>query len=170
MKIEYKSTIDDAVEPHMRLALSSRIVRKWMLYGLIWVPVIFFGFLFFLPDRAIVRIICGSGASLVFIIFWLMRYKKHYANRIRKYVVEQSGTDKSIKCEYELTNEYLIFRKMGAETRFNWDIVKELKENVHDIEIRMEPSGIAIIPHRIFKDQIQREEWINFVKDKIEAI
>jgi hypothetical protein len=167
MKIQCESTIDEAVDAQIRLLKTSKVFKKFRLYEFIWVPILFIGFYFGIPDERNIKLIFAFIASISFIIIHLATHKKTLKKRIQKLIVEQLGTDKPVQCEYEFSQDALIFRKLGTEIRFNWDSVKEIIENEEDIEFRIDKGGIAIIPNRIFISAHQKEEWLKFARSKV---
>ena len=170
MKIQYESTIEEAVEAQFRLLKTSKVAKKWMLQGLIWAPLLFFGFYFGIPDEKNIKLIFASIAGIVFIIIYLSNYEKNIQKRIRKVLVEQIGHDEPVQSEYEFSQDALIFRKLGTEIRFVWDSVQEIVENDEDIEFKIAKGGIAVIPKRIFTSIEQKEEWLRFARNKAKTI
>jgi hypothetical protein len=170
MKIQYESTIDEAVDTQIRLLKTSSVAKRWKLQGLIWAPILFFVFYFGIPDEKIVKLVFGFFTGIIFVIIYFATYKKTIKKRTRKFLVEQLGTEEPISSEYEFTDENLIFRKLGTEIRFEWDKVEKLIENKNDIEVRIYKGGIAVIPNRIFSGTEQRDELLNFIKNKIKSI
>ena len=170
MKIQYKSTIDEAVDAQMRLLKTSGVAKRWKLQGLFWTPILFFGFYFGIPDEKNVKLIFAFFVSITFIVIYFATYKKSLKKKIRKFLIEQLGTEEPVHSEYEFTEGNLIFRKLGNEIRFKWDKVEKIIENENDIEVRIANGGIAVIPNRIFSEAEQRNEWLNFIKNKIKSI
>ncbi len=170
MKIEYESTIDEAVEAQFRLLKKSKVAKKWRLQGFIWAPILFFGFYFGIPDEKNIKLLFASIASIAFIIIYLSIYEKTIQKTIRKVIVEQIGNDEPVQSEYEFNQDALIFRKLGTEIRFIWDSVQEIIENDEDIEFKIAKGGIAVIPNRIFNSKDQKEEWLRFARNKAKLI
>lgn len=166
MKIQYRSTIDEAVDSQIRLLKTSGVARQWWIKGFLWVPILFFGFYFGIPDEGSVKIASGCFASIIFIILYLATHRKTIAKRLRKFTIEQLGTKEPVQSEYEFREDVLIFRKLGTEIRFRWENVQKVIENDKDVELRIAEGGIAVIPYRIFKNSEQKEKWIEFIKTK----
>ncbi len=61
MKIQYESTIDEAVEAQFRLLKNSDVAKKWKLHGFIWAPILFIGFYFGIPDEQNIKLIFASA-------------------------------------------------------------------------------------------------------------
>lgn len=166
LKIQYESTIDEAVDVQMRLLRTSKTAKKWKMQGLIWAPLLFIGFYLGIPDEQNIKLIFASLTSIIFVIIYFGSYKNTMRRRSKKLVIEQLGTDKPVPSEYEFNEEGLIFRQMGTEIKFNWNSVKEINENDKDIEFIIGRGRIAIIRNRIFTTVDQKEEWLKFAKSK----
>ena len=82
-------------------------------------------------------------------------------------LIESLGTDKPVPCEYEFNEEGLIFHRLGTEIKFHWNKVKEINETEKSLEFIVEHGGIAIIPKRIFENDRQKDEWLNFAKQRV---
>ena len=156
MIIHYESTIDEAVDTQIRLLKTSGVAKQWKLQGLIWAPILFFGFYFGIPDEKNIKLFFAFFVSILFLVIYFAIYKKSLKKKIRKFLIEQLGTDEPIPSEFEFTEENLIFRRLGTEIRFEWDKIEELIENDNDIEVRIAKGGIAVIPNRIFSGTEQR--------------
>ncbi len=169
MKIQYESTIDEAVDSQIRLLKSSGVAKRLKLQGLIWAPLLFTGFYLGIPDEKNVKLFFAFFVSILFILVYFATYKKSTNKRIRKFLIEQLGTEDPVSSEYEFTEEHLIFRKLGTEIRFEWNSVEKLIENENDIEIRISKGGIAVIPNRIFSEIEPKDKWLNFIKSKINS-
>lgn len=165
MKKIYESTIDEAVYSHFRLAGLTGTVSQYKWYGLIWAPVLFIVMYSILPSSQLLRVASASLIALVFILLHLATYKIGLRKRIRKVLVKTLGTDQPVPSEYEIDENGLVFRKMGQELKFSWTSVTVLIDTVDSIEVIMEPTGIAIIPKRIFTEPAELQEWIAFIED-----
>jgi hypothetical protein len=170
MKIEYESTIEELVETDFRMAMYAKRLRVFLRRRIIWGIALFVIVFLFTPEETKIQLLLASAACAIFISFSLLTYKRSYKKRIKNYRVRRFGFYYPMKCEYELTKKFLIFRYMGNELRFNWANVTEIKENLDDIEIHSKADGFALIPHRIFEDQIQIEDWKDFIKERVQNI
>ena len=166
MVIQFDSTIDEAVDVEIRLARQSNSFRRWKRAGFIWAPLLFLGFYFGVPDTPTAKLVFATLASLAFILIYPRSYDRILRRRIRKYLVEQLGTDKPIPCEYEFSEEGLTFRKMGVEIKLQWNTVKQINENDEDIEILTHTGGIAVLRNRIFSSPNQKDEWLKYARDR----
>ena len=169
MKKAYKNTIEEATECHFRLCDLSGVVKqqKWM--GLIWVPFIFgtvYGLLSGSSSYTPTSRLIFAGATGIFVlVVHFLTYKKQIYENARKIIIKTQDTAEPIECEYELTDEHLIFRKQGQEIRFGWQMVKEVNVTPTSIEVIVHPMGIAIIPKRIF-DPDEKDQWLKFIRER----
>ena len=162
MKISYESTIDEAVEANYRLAEMVGAVRRMMWIGLAFSPVpLVVSFILF--EHLAAKLIVGGVAMAVLVLFHLLTYKRNCRRGIRKTLVKARGTDQPIPTEFELDEECLIFRQLGTEVRFSWQNVKNVTETPRSIELVMEPTGIAMIPKRVFDNPETIREWLRFI-------
>lgn len=166
MKIQFESTIDEAVDVNLRGIKLLRTARRSFWEGLICALVLFAGFFFFLPDTLLVKLIFAVMAGVLFIVLYLFSYKKILKSRIKKLLIEQFGTDKPVPCEYEFDDEGLVFRRLGTTIKFQWNKATEINENAREVEIIFGKSGISVLPNRIFKDEREKDEWLGFAKKK----
>ena len=166
MKIQYNSTIDEAIEEQWRLLKLSRTARK-MKWERLWaVPIVFFVLYLVIPDEISVKLIFAATFSVIFAVLDLSTYKKNVRRRIRKLIIENLGTDKPVPSEYEFDERGLIFRRLGTEIKFQWSTVTKINEDNKDIEFIIGNRNIAIIPKRIFDNEQQKNEWLTYAKEK----
>ena len=70
LKIQYESTIDEAVDVQMRLLRTSKTAKKWKLQELIWAPLLFIGFYLGIPDEQNIKLIFSPFKKKKFFIFF----------------------------------------------------------------------------------------------------
>ncbi len=54
---------------------------------------------------------------------------------------------------------------MGEELRFSWANAREVIDTDDSVEVIMEPTGIAVIPKRIFDEPAELQKWVEFIRD-----
>jgi len=153
MKIKYESTIEEAIEAHLRLMALSKTLRKMKWEGLLFVPIIFIAVYFIFPGKVVFKISYAILTSAIFIPLYLSSYKRTIKKRIRKLLIESLGTDKPVPAEFEFTDDGLIFRRLGAEVKFRWNTPWEINEDEKILEFIFENKSIAVIPKRIFENE-----------------
>ena len=166
MKIKYESTIDEAVVTQLRLIELSKTLRKIKWEGLFFIPIIFIAVYFIISGKMVEKLTCAVFASIIFIPIYIALYKLTIKKRIRKLLIESFGTDKPVPSEYEFVEDGLIFRKLGVDIKFEWNKVTEINEDEKMLEFIIGKKGLALIPKRIFENEQQKNEWLNYAKQK----
>ena len=169
MKKEYNATLDEVVHANFRLTELAGTVSKQKWFGFVWLPIIFLVIYCIIPRNQIESLILACIASLVYIPVHLLTYKNQIRKQLRKAMIKALGTDQPTPCEYELTQEGFLFSTMGQELRCSWRNVTQLVETADSLEIIMKPTGIAIIPKRIFSDPSELQQWMMFIDQHKEA-
>lgn len=165
MKKTYESTIDEAVGAYFRIAEMAGAVRKQLWYGFFWVliipPVVYAMF----EQPYYPRLAMPIVFAVVLTGVHLLTYRDQFRKHIRKSLVKTLGTDQPTPSEYEIDEDGLVFRKMGQEIRFSWGNVTEVIKTTDSIEVHMRPSGIAILPKRIFESGQELQDWLTFIEN-----
>ncbi|MBD3369443.1 hypothetical protein GF402_03660 [Candidatus Fermentibacteria bacterium] len=169
MKLEYEATIDEAVAAHLRLMELSKTVRRLRRLGLLFVPLTFLLLYLTLPGEESAKLVFSIVAALVVAPLYLFFCSRFVRWNTRRLLVESLGTDEPVPSEYEFTEEGLVFRQMGTEIRFRWDRVIEVNERRDVLEFITENKGLALMPKRIFRDEGQMEEWLEFARRRASA-
>lgn len=162
MKLQYKATIDEAVSAHLRLMELSKTIRGMKRLGLLFVPLTFMLLYLTLPGEDSAKLAFSIVAALVVAPLYLFFCSRFVRWNTRRLLLESLGTDEPVPSEYELTEEGLVFRQLGTEIGFRWDSVVEINERREALEFITENKGLALIPKRIFPDESQMKEWLEF--------
>lgn len=170
MRIEYEATIDEAVAAHLRLMALSKTARGIKRLGLLFGPLIFVLLYLTLPGDALGRLVFSIVAAVVFVPLYLLFCKVFLRWNTRRLLVESLGTDQPVPSEYEFTEDGLIFRQLGTEIRFRWNSVAEVNEREEALELITASKGLALIPKRIFEDEKQLKEWLDFARRRAGAV
>ena len=163
MKIAYLATLDEATNAYFRLAELAGTVRRQLWSGLAMTPIMFLWIFLVIDDRS-GGLIVGAASVSLYAVYHLTNYRKQIRARARKTLVQAQGTAEPVPATYELDENGLAFRKLGQELRFDWACVADLRETADAIEVLMRPTGIALIPKRIFKDPDEMQSWIRFIE------
>ncbi len=162
VKTEYRETIDESVDAHVRLGERASAVR-----ALKWQGLILSGFLvvivLLIPNPWIGKIIVGGLAAGLFFTNHRLTYKWRYRRRIRRAIVKALGTTQPVSCEYEIDESGIAFRRLGQEIRFSWSVVQDVVYTDRYIEIGFAPTGVTLIPKSIF-DGTELAEWTEFIE------
>jgi hypothetical protein len=164
MKKAYETTIEETVQANLRFAEMLGTVRRQQWFSLIWVPIIFLSFFGIFRGEILPTAFMGGIGSVIFMFLHLGSLKGQMRKRIRKTLVKAQGTDKPVPCEFEIDDAGLAFRKFGEEMKFSWRNVVDLVETPENLEVTMQPTGIAVIPKRIFETQEELRQWTDFIE------
>jgi hypothetical protein len=164
MKKTYDSTIDEAVRTAYRLACMTGAVKKQRWMGLAWVPIAFLLFYHIVPRSTEEKVITAVVMSVVVAAAHLISIGPLIKNNIRKTFVKTLGTADPVQAEYELADDALVFRKMGHELRLSWQSVVRFEDSPTTLDVFTQPTGLAMIPKRIFTGDDEVREWTEFIK------
>lgn len=165
MKIQYYSMIDEKVKAQLRLLeFTGDMKRHKWLPLLILTPIEFAVLYLLIPGVTEVRLALTGGAVGMFVVVHLLIWRGQLTRRIRKMLVKQLGAEDYMHAEYEFTEDALIFRQMGQEVHLAWDSVREIRDRPDSIEIIAVPAGLALIPKRIFQQESEWREWLDFAR------
>lgn len=162
MKISYESSLEEAVNSHIRLWELSKTARQWKRQGLILIPFLFLLVNWFLYDSFVEKTVFTILGCAVFIPLYLFFHRRILLKRIRKMLVEYLGSDQPVSCQYEFNDEGLVFRRQGTEVKFEWSAIQSVNLVESGIEILVKNNGgIAILPRRIFSEE-EMQVWYDF--------
>lgn len=162
LTVEFKSTIDEAVDATFRLAEITGNVNRQKWYGLVLTP-IFFVFLFFVFYESFLRYVAGGIFTFLWVPYFLLTYKRRLKKQIKKTVVRILGTDQPVPCEYQLSHQGVIFKQLGQEFKFDWKNVRQFNNRDNALELIMEPAAVALIPKRVFSGSEECRKWIDYI-------
>lgn len=167
MKIQFQSTIDEAVECKLRQFKKVFTPQKFLLEVLLTVPILSFLVYYIIPDTVQVKLIYALIIAVAYISLFWFPPKSYLRKRLRKILIRKFGTDQPMPCEYECTDTALIFRGQNTEVQFNWDGVSNLSENQDDFSIFSKKAGLAILYDKYFESPDEKEQWLVFAKNKL---
>ena len=171
MKIEYSATINEAVDCQMQLLQSTSVINKGRVKSSIWIATIAFVFMFAITEGVTgERIFFGLVVAIPGFIANFLGYKKQFKKNLKKILIEELGTAKPLPSVYELTDDFLSFKKLGSQLNLYWEWAKSVNVTNQYIQIYFEPNSIALLPLRIFENDNQKELWLNFIEHKLNKI
>jgi hypothetical protein len=166
MKKAYENTIDEAIAPCVRLAEMTGALARQRWNTLFIAPLAFPLFYLLMSRHEMqIRLIAAGFMTVVVTIGTMLAVKDQARLNARRVMKKAQGTDRPVTCEYELTDEHLAFRKLGQELRFDWRTVKTVSLTPSAIEVVLAPTGIALIPRRIFSSPEELQQWYRFIED-----
>jgi hypothetical protein len=165
MKKQYEATIEEFVHTKFRLAELTGTIsnQKWI--GLVFALIASFALCGILDASLKERTIVFLLWSFIYIPFYLIAFKNLSHYRIRKAILKIIKTNKPVSSEFEIDESGLACRYLGQELKFSWGNVDKLNDADDSIEVIMKPTGIAIIPKRIFEEPAELQKWIQFIED-----
>lgn len=169
MRIEYAATIDDFVEAEMCQFSHSAVGKKWKAQGLILAPVLFALMFFILSGSNMERLIGATIAGVLYCIIYLMRFESTLRKRVRKFKLEQWGTDAPSLISIDANEDRLLYRCNDFETQFPWTQVSQAIDNGKGIELLIKKSELILIPASAFQDEENRAIWLRFCQDAVHA-
>jgi len=164
MKKAFEVTIEESVDAQFRLAELAGTVKLQKLVGFALAPLVFLALYALFPACAGLKFVPAGFGTLVFLLLQWFLSEWQLRKQMRKMLVKTLGTDRPVPGEYEVDEQGLAFRKMGQEVRFAWSGVVEINETDAAIELVTKPTGVAMIPKRIFSDAGEAEEWLAFIR------
>ncbi|MAX24275.1 MAG: hypothetical protein CMJ19_07205 [Phycisphaeraceae bacterium] len=166
LKKEYQSTVEEAIEVQYRLCKQSDYLRRFKFYGLLWAPFMFALF-YFMTSKDDHGVVWGLAVSGTFIVIHMATYDKILRRRFKKTVLEKRGHNQPITAQYELDDQGLTFQSQGNSLTFQWQTITQMIVTDKDIEFRIKPQAIALIPCRVFDSDQEKKQWIEFAQTKI---
>ena len=101
--------------------------------------------------------------------YWLM-HKKAVWKEVRALVAGQYGGKGPLRCEYELSEDGLVYRIFGNETKFPWSSVTGAAETADSLDIVFgTPLTVGWIPRRAFRDEAHMKAWLDRMRAEISA-
>lgn len=147
-----QSTIEDAVHSSFRYAeLTGSLRRVYLRYTITTLGVSILPSIFF-PYGFHEKVLLTLAVFVLVMLAMTLLFRTNVKMGLRKEVIKALGTDQPIECEYELSEEGVIFRKTNHTIRVAWDILDRVLETKDSLEIIYRPAGILVIPKRIFAE------------------
>lgn len=152
MKFAYESTLDDVVEPSVRLYLRSKTsaTNRWrsaLIWAFAFAAFAFIGFRY--KTDVNIAVICLAaaawGAGLV-----LLTYKSSIRRRIAKYVAREMSGPWPRTTSYEINDGQVISTTSGVTISFNLADLTAVTEDARHLELTFGSKGLCTIPLRAF--------------------
>jgi hypothetical protein len=105
-----------------------------------------------------------SGLSIVNFVLYDYLLKK----RIRKWLLDVYGPTMRRIINFELSENGIGFESDGTMVQIEWRKFTGLKQNDDDTELYWGTDSMSILPNTIFESEEQKNEWLNFIREKIE--
>lgn len=151
MTINYKINEKDFLAHQLFLASKSDRIKKKRLRSKIMMPLIYiaFGLLLLLQDNVSLTIMFFIIALLWFVVYPLWE-KQHYINHYKSFIKENYKDRLGRVATLEFTNDYILARDNGSESKVLTTEIEEICEISSTIFIRLKGGQSFILP----KDEI----------------
>ncbi len=161
MKAQFQFTASDLAEVGGRAVDRSPLVRKWQVRSRIFLSVIL-GILVFGLMRGELGIRLALAILVGGTFFWLASRGAPKARKDRLVQVyrERLGGDGPFLCEVEITEEAVVSRQLGTESRHAWSKVTSISEMPGGIEFIYAPMGSLVVRDRAFADAAARTAFL----------
>lgn len=172
MKIQYSTNLDELVDATERFTNYSREAKKWMRNEFVLSQIFFavglllLGFLMNAWRNFYFLVGFMSVACLSFYWIYKLIRSRVIKKRLKNFWNEQAGDQISAICEFEVNDEGFIYRFLDAESKYPWSRVTQIHENADDIDILIQGLGIIVLRNHYFESMQQKNELLNFVKEK----
>ena len=103
----------------------------------------------------------------IYISLLLLRYKSYFRNQNKRELHKSLKGLRLIPGEIEICDKHISHKSMGEKMSFDWE--NAIKSEITDefIEIYFKYNAYFVIPKRIFHNNEEQKEWLNYIKNKI---
>lgn len=165
LTLHYTSTVDEAVEVHLRLLeLTGGLRRQYWQMGAVLLLAAA-GMYFFLrgtpSGRLFFCLLFLAIGALLLRFAWIPMLKRE----VRKTLVKGLGTDRPFECEYTADERGISCRMLGNGVSFEWGIIRTMLETDQHLELITHPAGLMRLPKRAFQGETL-EAWKRAVRER----
>lgn len=162
MKFTYESTLDDVVEPSVRLFVRSKTyaTHRWRgaaIWGVAFAVFAAIGFRskpdINLPLICVAAAAWGAGLTL-------LTYKGSVRRRIAKYVKTELPGGWPRITDYEITDDKLTGTTSGVSLTFNLADLTAVTEDAKFLELTFGTKGLCTIPLRAFSSAEEKAAFL----------
>ena len=166
MILQYESTLEDHIEPAVRLFRRSKTYSRQRWSEAFWAGVmcgfVFLSLSFIFPQyskigAAVLGLVLGP--VLVF-----MTFKDTTAKRIAKHIRNEIGSRLPTTTQYLVENGRLHYKSHGVEISFGLQDLSRISEDAQRIEFNFGDKGIALIPLRAFDNADHKQAFLDCIQ------
>ncbi len=170
MILRYQSTLEDHIEPAVRLFRRSKTYSKqrWteaLSAGLIGGFVVVSMSYMFLDWPKLVAAVVGFTLGPVIV---LLTYEDTVSKRIAKHITTQIGSRLPTTTEYLIENGRLRYKSYDVEITFSLQDLTNVSEDSERIEFAFDDKGIALIPLRVFDHADHKKDFLACIQKERE--
>ncbi len=166
MKLEYLSTLDEAVETKILWLKDLNTVNKWRLWGVFYWLGITTLFVALAPGPVEIKIGIGfvlgglTCGNLVFNAEKLLRRK------IRKIILKKTKTFEPAPAVVTLSGSTLDFSSRGVTVEFNLKEIISLQNTQKGLIVNFEKGKLLYLPNAAFTDTDEKDTWVNAINSE----
>lgn len=172
MKIAYESTLDDMVEPQLRIYFRSKTYQKSRWTAGIWgslIPVVIF-WVFFRPDSTSEILLTVFGGAAFGLIIHLLTFKEGIKKRIRKYVAREMKDTLPCLSEYNVNDGKIVYTGRNVSITFLLSDLISISEDAERLELSFgSDKGLCVIPLRAFQSPEEKSLFLSSLKSQQSA-
>lgn len=167
MKITYEPTLDDMVEPQLRVYFRSKSYQKnrWTtaISGSLIMTAAFWIFLRPQSIRTILlTLFLGVATGLV---TYLLTFKDGVKKRIRKYVERENKGLPACLSEYTVTEGKIVYTGRNVSISFSLSDLLSITEDAERLELFFgADKGLCVIPLRAFQSPEEKSLFLSSLK------
>jgi hypothetical protein len=167
MKISYESTLDDMVEPQLRLYFRSKTYQrsKWTtaITGPLVTIVVFW--VFFRPQSTRAILFTVLGGLALGLITNVLTFKDGIKKRIRKYVAREMKDKPPCISEYTVTEDKIVYTARNVTIGFLLSDLVSITEDPERMELFFgADKGLCVIPLRAFQSPEEKSLFLASLK------
>lgn len=166
-RIEYETTVDDALDVAWRLSSRTQAFQKQLRQNGVIVGIAAAGgfvaaFVFAGATEPSALVVATVGGAAFGVLFgWLYKrfLVKETRKQHRKIIAEHFGGKSTLPCEVELRQDAVWSRVGAIEMLFPWSISTGVQDNPEDIELNFS-QGICVVRNRRFASAAERQAFL----------
>jgi hypothetical protein len=167
MKINYMSSLEEISEPHIRMFFRGKsYFRKRLAESFGAIVGVAGGLVLsvYLIAKTSIPTILLSPALLVG-VYYYYRYPSIVRKRIIKHINREYGTDLPCETSYTIEQDKILIKTFDTEITFQLNNLREVKQDKNFVELWFGPSGVCVIPKRVFKTDAELLDFIKVTKN-----
>lgn len=170
MIIQFEATIEDCVDVTIRSLKRLETLRTWHWQGVGSMALIGGVPAFALASGSMaIRLAISVAAALVAIALYLWTSPYTFKERIEKLCREQFGTGEPGRIQVEINDSGIAIRQVGTETIYDWATIETFEETEAAIYFYTWDKGCFAVRKRGFASVESMNEFIEFVKLKVNS-
>lgn len=159
MKVQFEFSAADMAQVAGRAADRSPVVRKLRAQAR-WIWALVVGIIAFLVAPGAPEVRAAIALVLAAAMFFMSGRGARRDARLLEVFRERLGGDGPFLCEVELTDDGVVSRQLGTESRHPWSQVASVAEVEGGVELTYKPLGSLLVRDRAFSDARARADFL----------